>query len=164
MVITIATSIKYGNYKNIKYWTEAMIQLVRDYMPAFKAEFDFYEDVSIHFRPIRGITFGLAYKDERKIEIDPRQVPREVIKLVAHELVHCEQFKQDRLVPTLVSNRWIDHWEGKTYNPPRSYEEYINLPWEKEAHARAEDFVQRYYNTSNAHESSNALRFDQTLY
>ena len=46
---------------------------------------------------------------------------------ILHELVHCNQYQTGRL----TFNASI--WEGKRYPSPKTEEEYLNLPWEKEA-------------------------------
>lgn len=135
MKFTTATSIKYGNYKHLQYMVEKAIEMVEKVMPKLRKEIDFRDDVEIHFRPIRGTTGGLAYQKKNLIQIDPRMKIVDMLEIVAHELIHNEQYKQGRLNLDGV-NKAV--FQGKLYyRPPNGSSAYFNSPWEVEAYSRA---------------------------
>ena len=141
MKTTVATSIKYGNYKHLQYDAKLVLRWIKFYWNDLKEHFDFDDEIAFHVRPIRG-TFQGWYKSERnRIEIDPRYPPESVLDTIAHELVHAEQYKQGRLT-------W-DHgaclWNGEVYKRGKTYKMYRNRPWEIEARERAAEFVKEMF-------------------
>lgn len=135
MKFTTATSIKYGNYKHLQHMVEKATEMVKRVLPKLRKEIDFRDDVEIHFRPIRGNTGGLAYQNKNLIQVDPRLNVVDMLEIVAHELVHSEQYKQGRLNLDGV-NKAV--FQGKLYyRPPNGSNAYFNSPWEVEAYSRA---------------------------
>lgn len=134
MKFTTATSIKYGNYKHLQHMVEKATEMVKRVLPKLRKEIDFRDDVEIHFRPIRGATAGRAFQHRNIIEVDPRMKMVDLLEIVAHELVHSEQYKQGRL--NHQGAKAI--YEGKTYTQGRfGSKAYYNDPWEVEAYSRA---------------------------
>lgn len=86
----------------------------------------------IILKPIRGATTGLHFSSGN-IFVDPRNTITNVVETIAHELVHAEQYNMGRLANSTSAYRL---WNGTAYQPPRNYNEYRNLPWEKEAFDR----------------------------
>lgn len=151
MDITVATSIKYGNYKHLKKRVKQLIKLLHDYLPSYTKEYDLPEDINIHFRPIKGTTQGRAFQYPARVEVDPRLTDEEFVRIMAHEFVHCEQYKQHRLVFEQTDNGWVSCWEGTAIGKPKNYLEYLMLPWEMEAYDRADEFVKRYFSQQKEH-------------
>jgi hypothetical protein len=147
MEITIATSIKYGNYKHLKNRVKQLIKLLHGYLPSYTKEYDLPEDINIHFRPIKGTTYGRAFQYPVRVEVDPRLTDEEFIRIMAHEFVHCEQYKQSRLDFEQTDRGWVSYWNGTAHADPKNHIEYLLLPWEIEAHTRADEFVERYFCT-----------------
>lgn len=147
MKITIATSIKYGNYKYLKNRVKQLIKLLHDYIPSFIKEYDLPdpEEINVHFRPIKGNTYGRAFKFPCCVEVDPRLTDVEFIRIMAHEFVHCEQYKQSRLDFEQTDRGWVSYWDGTAHADPKNHIEYLLLPWEIEAYTRADEFVERYF-------------------
>ena len=137
MKITIATSIKYGNYKVHRPAADRAIKALKALTPLFKRHFDYRTNVEVKFRPIRGSVVGRANNTGNWIEIDPRRSLSLIIKTIAHELTHSEQYKQERLTWEMDKNCW----DGKLYKKASTHKAYLALPWEVEARARADEFV-----------------------
>jgi len=134
MKFTTATSIKYGNYKHLQHMVEKATEMVKRVLPKLRKEIDFKDDVEVHFRPIRGTTCGLAYQKKNLIQIDPRMKMVDLLEIVAHELIHNEQYKQGRL--NLDGSKAV--YEGKSYSKGKfGSKAYYNDPWEVEAYSRA---------------------------
>jgi FPC/CPF motif-containing protein YcgG len=65
----------------------------------------------------------------------------QILETIAHELVHSEQTKQNRLSRTGRNRERVYH--GQVYHTQvGNYTEYLNRPWEKEARQRAAAFIQ----------------------
>ncbi len=137
MNITVATSIKHGNYKHLAYSTRKAIEMLEKLMPKLNKEFNYREGIEVRFRPIRGNVNGRAFFNENKIEIDPRCPRRLVVETIAHELTHSEQYKEGRLTYKGPQA----HWKGARYSKATTHKQYLNQPWEIEARARAEKFL-----------------------
>ena len=60
----------------------------------------------------------------------------EMLKTIAHEMVHARQFLRKQL------NGYTNSWMGRK---PRNYK-YENRPWEKEAHGLEEELYQKCWN------------------
>ena len=140
---TIATSIKYGNYKALMGRVEKIQALLKHYAKAFKAEFDYNPSVVVHMRPIKGNTHGRAFFNKPLIEIDPRYKFRNIVETIAHELTHSEQYKQGRLKHIIGSKQSV--WENRTMSRGSTHAQYLALPWEVEARKRAKEFVDKYF-------------------
>jgi hypothetical protein len=148
MNITVATSIKYGNYKQLKPRVAEVKNVINHHVNICKEnnEVDFTSDITVHLRPIKGNTFGRAHGLKNMIEIDPRYNDLRVVETLIHELVHIEQFLQGRLSQHFdpQCNQWLCIWNGNRYTNPTSYKAYLNLPWEIEARNRADAYLQKY--------------------
>ena len=140
-MITIATSIRYGNYKHLFNKAVGVERLIQKYWNDFRIKFDFDTRVKFLIRPIKGNTNGIAYDIDNRIEIDPRRERVQILETIAHELVHSEQTKQKRLSRTGRNRERVYH--GQVYRTQvGNYTEYLNRPWEKEARERAAAFIQ----------------------
>lgn len=134
MKLSIATSIKYGNYRHLKEHAELIIQTVQKILPLLKESIKFKRGIELHIRPIRGNIAGLCYEHTNRIEIDPRFELDYILLTIMHELVHSEQFKQKRF----KYKDDVSVFEGVAYkNLSVNDEGYENLPWEREADERA---------------------------
>lgn len=139
MRITVATSIKYGNYQQHLRRTNEVVVVLHRLHKSFAENFDFRRDVNVHIRPIRGKgVHGKAFNEENRIEIDPRFEFERIVETIAHELTHSEQYKQGRLKAGTRTHR---EWNGKLVKIPQTFKDYENSPWEIEARDRANKFV-----------------------
>ena len=139
MKLTLATSIKYGNYKHLQPDAKQVFRWIKQYWNDFKDYFDFDDDVEFHVRPVRGNTHGWYRNKTKKIEIDPRYGAKKVLDTIAHELVHAEQYKQGRLEWDTAHCQSI--WNGELHKRGTTHKQYLNRPWEIEARNRAAEFV-----------------------
>jgi len=110
-------------------------------------KFDFEKECLIEIRvgefdtaKCSGIDAGCFVSGERSFVIMIQQdAPRE---LVVHELIHVWQICIKRL--QIKRNVW--HWLGEPYTtiPPHlmQHDDYLNLPWEREARTMTEKICQ----------------------
>lgn len=112
------------------------IDLFRDYI-------DFPRDIKIRVAPLKGNLNGRCY-DTGLIEISSRLYRgpncKKVLEVLAHELVHAEQYKQGRLKYTGNNHKWNG---VKTTNKGTTYQAYRNLPWEQEAWSRQSELADK---------------------
>lgn len=142
--ITLATSVRYGNYK--KHLDSALffIDVLTDSFNEIKQFIKLPRNLTINFRPVRG-AFGRAFYLKSNllssgrdyiVEIDVRQDLETFKNTMIHELVHIEQFYQGRLKE---AGDMHFKWNGKKMLiDMSSLDIYNSLPWEIEANVRAE--------------------------
>lgn len=101
-------------------------------------------DVSIHldFLP-EADGYCLAVTErEFNIEIDKRLSEDDFISAVCHEMVHVKQFARGE---TKDVNLFTKRWKGEEYLSAYStVDEYMNLPWEKEAYELQEVLLKKF--------------------
>lgn len=140
--ISVAHSVRYGNYKqyldNVVQFTDILVSN----FAAIKEHINLPDNLRIVFKPIRtfhGKAFPMLGKrySQYVVEIDVRLSIEVFVETILHELVHIEQFHEKRLKHTrdLKSFKWNN---SKPWPEPRNYDEYTNLPWEVEAVTRSQ--------------------------
>lgn len=141
--ITIATSVRYGNYKEHLNNALYFIDIFNDSFSNIKQFIKLPKKLNIIFRPVKG-AYGRAYYTKKEdstskdyiVELDVRQDPVTYRNTLLHELVHIEQFYQGRLKD---AGSMYFKWNGKKMLIDNSsLEVYNELPWEVEANVRAE--------------------------
>lgn len=154
MNIEIASTFKTKQYSKFLPQVENTERLIRTYVPRARQFINFRDNVRFVIRAIHGNTNGIAYHSENKIEIDPRSLclrkdetircaARRVIETIFHELVHSQQSKEGRLSWVVQDRQWL--WNGRSYRDAKSYNEYLNQPWEVEARKVAREVVTKLY-------------------
>lgn len=146
--MTIATSVRYGNYKGYLNNALFFIETITEKFEEICNHIILPRKLFIHIRPITGNYHGKAfvvrdygksyYGKEYVVEVDARQNVKDFKDTILHELVHIEQFYQKRLCDR---SSFPGHfkWNNEliSYLTP-TMEEYNNLPWEREAIERAD--------------------------
>lgn len=145
--VEIATSIKYGNYKHLAPNCLRIKGILDRFMQRLSQHIDFRDNVIFKLRPIRGRFTGLAFSKRNLIELDVRHCSlfdplylEKILDLICHELVHSEQYNQNRLD---FPNTRCALYESKLYKVTSSYSNYYNSPWEVEARTRAKEIVKK---------------------
>lgn len=121
---------KYGRVKEFA-------QLIEKSIPLFHSLLDFENDIIITLKPRRGNILGIYDPNLDEVEIDPRQSdPFCLISILAHELVHAEQYKQGRLDSEWSGYGYTYRWYDAYYCiVEEDYNKYLP-PWEQEAYER----------------------------
>jgi|TARA_R110002012_G_C11609414_1_gene608047 hypothetical protein len=91
-------------------------------------------DIIIKFLENKSSLGQIFYK-EKIIELDPRFTLIQLRKTLIHELIHYEQYVDKRL--QIKDGEWF--WNGVSYENTLEYNNYKNLPWEKEARSRTKE-------------------------
>lgn len=135
----------YGTWynKNTRQKAKQLVDIVNTFLPLLSKKLDLPPDLTIRLCNIKSRNTGARYWGYSKLlEIDVRC--SNPLLFLCHELVHAEQYHTKKLTQ---NGTWFteQHWMGKLYphNPNMSHDEYMNLPWEKEAYER-EDILYRY--------------------
>lgn len=142
--ITIATSVRYGNYKQHLDSALFFIDILKDSFSDIKQFIKLPRNLNIVFRPVRD-AYGTAFyvkpnvfseSKQYVVEVDVRQDLATFKNTMIHELVHIEQFYQGRLKE---DDSMHFKWNGKKILlDMSSLDIYNSLPWEVEANVRAE--------------------------
>jgi len=91
---------------------------------------------------LRGNYHGYYYNDEKLVEIDCKLNKKMVLEVLAHELVHAEQYFTKKLVVLRSTKRgWVHYWNGTKGKKGTTYNSYRNQPWEIEAFDRQGDLA-----------------------
>lgn len=141
--ITIASSVRYGNYKEHYLNALFLSDVLKEKYETIKEYIELPRFISVVFRPVRA-AFGRAFyiksdaarcNREYVVELDVRQDVSTFQNTLLHELIHIEQFYQGRL---LDAGSMHFKWNGKkTLIDTSCLDIYNNLPWEREAIERA---------------------------
>jgi hypothetical protein len=149
MDVEIVSSVRYGNYKNFLERAEFFKTITKLSEPRIRRFINLPEHIKIIMRPVRGV-FGTAamFKTGTKtryvVEVDVRQTIDEFCDTLLHELVHIEQYFEERL--KIKSERFFSIYEGqKVRLVSNKSAEYNQLPWEQEAIKRAARLVNIVY-------------------
>lgn len=134
--VTIATSIRYGNYK--RYYKTAQLQAEFTKMVLVYARkiLELPEKgISVHIKPIRGNCNGNCNRFFLINMETRRRSMGDFLVVLMHELVHAEQY----ITGKLSGNKW----HGIEYKRGSTYKKYRALPWEEEAWGRQEELAQQ---------------------
>ena len=137
MEIIIASSVRYGKYRDFLHAANEFVGVLYAKEKIIRKFFNLPENIEIIMRPIRNI-YGTASvlrresSNEYMVEIDVRQSMEDFEDTILHELVHIQQYFENRLF--LRSEHLYSTFEGQEFRlVSNKSDDYNNLPWEKEA-------------------------------
>lgn len=132
-----ASGFAYYN-KPMKKSTMFAISMIDRSLPEFRKLLNIPKDIKFRVAPLktRGL-HGCYWKGSKVAEIDPRVSSKALLGVIAHELVHAEQYNEGRLDQEYVRGRYVHSWNGSlVMNKGTTYAAYRNQPWEIEAFER----------------------------
>lgn len=143
--MSIATSVRYGNYKHLYNIAEKYANITESKFGEICNYINLPTKLNIVFRPIRnayGRAFYVTHKGDRNdkqfiVDIDLRQNLKTFQDTLLHELVHIEQFYEGRLVSEAGLGNFFKWYKERISLKVSSPEEYDEFPWEKEAISRS---------------------------
>ena len=114
-------------------------------LPEFRKLLNIPKDIRFRIAPIKGRAQGRYNSKDKVAVIDPRQDFYSLMNCIAHELVHAEQYHENRLDLTYVRGKGYLHmWNGdKINNKGTTYNAYRNQPWEVEAFSRQASLAEK---------------------
>lgn len=120
-------------------------RIIEKALPILRHKLNFGDDVAIRIACIKSRKVNGYYNHASKVaEIDFRVFnPIDILRVLAHELVHAEQYHEKRLINAWDSrkNRYRFEWYGEKTNRGTTYKAYRNQPHEIEAFARQESLA-----------------------
>jgi hypothetical protein len=118
--------------------TMPIVEMVKRARPVLRTRLNVSDDVEVIVRPLKKDSLrGRYFPKEKLIEISCRLSAAQALETYCHEMVHAEQYNEGRLSWTRAGSNWLQVWHGRPWKSPRNFNEYLALPWEVEAHARA---------------------------
>lgn len=134
--VAVSYAAKYN--KMYSQFTSINVEIAEKAIPILESLLDLPDRFWVRVCPIKQKgTHGRYYNLHKLAEVDCRLNPISFLKALCHELIHAEQYKQDKLVSKLESNKktvkWVNYWEGTLVNV-----EYRNQLWEIDAFTRQE--------------------------
>lgn len=113
-------------------------RVVYQSLDAFRKYLDFPEDVTVRVCSIKGTVNGRYIDGAKLVEIHCSLTKENALEVLAHELIHAEQYHTGRLKNKFSSKKgWIHTWHGsKNYSKGTTYQAYRKQPWEEEAWGR----------------------------
>lgn len=124
-------------------------KLIKATIPQFRKLLKLPRGLRFRVGPIkRCSTTGRYWSQSKIVDLDSRQTPEEALLVLAHELVHAEQFYEKRLVNKwLKSKGWVSYWNGKqNKSKGATFNSYMNQPWEVEAYQRQDELALAVHN------------------
>lgn len=133
-------STVYNNAYKAK--AETVVTVVERALPELKKLLVVSPGLHVRVAPIKARDTAGRCNSSNLIEIDCRLRWDLALEVLAHEMVHAEQYHAGKL-EMVYSTRsgWVHYWEGTPFNEPKSYTKYRNLPWEKEAFGRQKELA-----------------------
>jgi len=113
-------------------------ELIRKTIPEFKNLLKLPTDLIFRVAPIKSRTTNGHYNSTDKlVTIDCRLPLTAALEVLAHELVHAEQYHLGKLKKKFSTRKgWMHYWNGEAGNKGATYKSYREQPWEQEAWSR----------------------------
>lgn len=136
--IYLASSVLYSKNVKVKERAFDILTIINRGLPEFRKVLKLPKIINFRVAPIKGSTNGRYNCDQKLVELDCRLEWAVALEVLAHELVHCEQYYTGKLKRTYVNKKgWVHSWYGEVNTSKGStYKAYRNQPWEKEAFER----------------------------
>lgn len=110
----------------------------------YRKYLDFPKDTVVRVCAIKGHVSGRYWSGDNVCEISCSMHWQSLLEVLAHELVHAEQYHTGRLKKEWVRNKgWVHKWDGSiNHSKGSTYNAYRNQPWEKEAWERQTEIAE----------------------
>jgi hypothetical protein len=132
----------YLNQRNLP-GTLMVATVVNRSIDLFRKHLDFSKDIKVRITSLRGRDNGRC-SDSGVIELDCKLGWAKALEVLAHELVHAEQYHQGRLKHKMSRGRWRQFWMGSSsYSKGTTYQAYRKQPWEIEAWGRQAELAEK---------------------
>ena len=97
------------------------------------------EDIELDFDiDYEDTALGYCSGDDEEVNISLSNrivdTDEDITEVIAHELIHAEQYLSGRLISNTPCTTIFDGVEYISFGTAMSYESYVNQPWEKEAY------------------------------
>ena len=112
--------------------------LIRKTLPEFRSLLKLPASLIFRVAPIKSkTTRGHYNSDSKLVTLDCRLPWNAALEVLAHELVHAEQYHLGKLKKKFSTRKgWMHYWNGELGNKGTTYKAYRDQPWEQEAWTR----------------------------
>jgi hypothetical protein len=117
---------------------DAVKQIIQKTLPEFRKLLDLPADLIFRVAPIKAKNTNGSYDSDHKlVNIDCRLPWAKALEVLAHELVHAEQYHTNKLKKKFIGRKgWMHYWNGEIGKKGTTYKAYRDQPWEQEAWSR----------------------------
>jgi hypothetical protein len=117
---------------------DAVKQIIQKTLPEFRKLLDLPADLIFRVAPIKARNTNGSYDSDHKlVNIDCRLPWAKALEVLAHELVHAEQYHTNKLKKKFIGRKgWMHYWNGEIGKKGTTYKAYRDQPWEQEAWSR----------------------------
>lgn len=136
--IYVSASVLYTKKRVYRERGLDTLTIINRSLDEFRKLLNLPNEINFRVAPIKGRTNGRYSVKEKLVEIDSRLEWAKALEVLAHELVHCEQYHTGKLKKKWNQHKgWYHSWCGKdSTNKGSTYKAYRNQPWEQEAFDR----------------------------
>lgn len=115
--------------------SKVIAMIIKRSLPEFRKLLKLPKDVKFRIAPIKAKnTSGYYVVEDKMAVIDCRLGWAKALEVIAHELVHAEQYHTGKLKKKFVQKKgWMHHWNGTPGKKGTTYKAYRDQPWEQEA-------------------------------
>jgi hypothetical protein len=119
--------------------------VVKRALPEFKNILKLPSNVAFRVAPIKARKTNGYYDVENKlVTLDCRLEWDRALEVMAHELVHAEQYHTGKLKKRFMYKKgWLHYWNGTVGKKGTTYNAYREQPWEQEAWSRQAALAER---------------------
>lgn len=136
-----ASSLNTKHYRNK---TLNVASVVNRSIDQFRKYLNFPKDIKVRITPIKGKVSGRYSCENKLVVLDCKLSWDRALEVLAHELVHAEQYHEKRLVMKYVSRKgWCHYWNGVIGSHGTTYKSYREQPWEIEAWSRQAELAEK---------------------
>ena len=92
-------------------------------------------------------TLGVCISAKKTISIDIRRYDlKDIVSTIIHEMTHAQQFETKKLKHKNSKVSVFENKEYKNVDSNKDHDAYLNLPWEIEARANQEKYIDQVWN------------------
>ena len=130
--MSLSAIYSYGETANL------VAGLIRKTLPEFRNLLKLPASLIFRVAPIKSkTTRGHYNSDSKLVTLDCRLPWNTALEVLAHELVHAEQYHLGKLKKKFSQRKgWMHYWNGELGNKGTTYKAYRDQPWEQEAWTR----------------------------
>ncbi len=100
-------------------------------------------------------TLGVCISAKNTISIDIRRYNlKDIVSTIIHEMTHAQQFETKKLSHKNAKISVFENKEYKVVDNNKDHDAYLNLPWEIEARANQEKYIDQVWNVVSSTKKS----------
>jgi len=124
---------------------QSIRHVVEQAMPEFRKILSLPNGLQFRIAPIKARhTNGTYMVEDNLVSIDCRLTWGKALEVLAHELVHAEQYHTGKLKKAYIKRKgWTQSWNGEVGSKGTTYKAYRDQPWEQEAWSRQAELAER---------------------